>query len=121
MTPDAYFFGCIGEAGHRLWARDPTSHAILPVRFPAEWGPNALKLDGGYPRDDGVTVHLTADDPLPPGWTVVTMHDCSVDHRPGSHATFVLRGRFDEATAIAMVRGAFPEVCQRLVAMRGAA
>jgi hypothetical protein len=121
MTLDAYFFGCIGEAGHYLWAREPGALYAHRVRFPAEWGPSAKCIDGDYARreDGGISVHLTADDPLPPGWTVVTMNDNSVDHRPGSHATFVLRGRFDEATAIARVRGAFPNICQRLVAMRG--
>lgn len=117
MSTDAYFFGCIGVAGHRLWARVQGMRLLESTRFPTEWGPNAQRLDGAYPRSDGITVHLTADDPLPPGWTVVTMNDYSVDHRPGSHATFVLRGRFDAPTAIARVRGEFPEVCQRLRAM----
>lgn len=123
MSGGAYFFGCIDVPGHYLWARDPGALHAHKVRFLAEWGRSAQRIDGAYPRreDGGISVYLTADGPLPPGWTVVTMNDNSVDHRPGSHATFVLRGRFDEATAIARVRGAFPQICQRLVAMGGGA
>jgi hypothetical protein len=122
MSGDAYFFGCVGVVGHRLWTRvSSASSLLIPASFPFEWGPRAQCVDGSYARRDHVTVHLTADDPLPPGWTVVTMNDNSVDHRPGSHATFVLRGRLDKPTAIARVRGEFPEICERLAAMRGGA
>lgn len=121
MTLDAYFFGCIGMVGHRLWGKEPGAFYHHQVRFPDEWGRWALRIDGAYPRrvDGGISVYLTDDDPLAPGWTVVTMDDYSVDKRPGSHATFVLRGRFDEADAIARVRETFPELCARLVAMGG--
>jgi len=117
---DAYFFGCVDEPGHYLWERREGSDSLWRCKPPPDWGPLWYRLDGGYARNDEITVHLTSDDPLPAGWTVVTMNDYSVDGRQGSHATFVLEGRFDRASAIARVREEFPEICQRVLAMRGA-
>lgn len=113
MTSDAYFFGCWQDSGHYLWL--PGMHKTWDP--PVEWGPNWKAIDGHYvPNRPGVVALIwTRNGPIPPGWTMLSMVDNSVDKRPGSHATFALRGDGHPfITAAALATWHFPEVAVRI-------
>lgn len=109
---DAYFFGCWRGLGHHLWAP-----GMQELNGEILWGPKWTHMDGGYAirSKNGITRYLAKNDPVPEGWTVFTMNDFTVDTRPGSHATFAVKGILSEDDALAILRLRFPEVMQRLV------
>jgi hypothetical protein len=112
---DAYFFGCWKDLGHHLWL--PGMQSMLLSK--TGWV-NPRRIDGAYAirSQHGITRYFGQDDPVPSGWTVLTMHDFTVDTRPGSHATFAVRGLLSTEEALAILRERFPEVLQRLVQTR---
>lgn len=108
MLSSAYFFGCWREAGHYLWRPGMES-----VQLPAGW---TWAIDGYYVPEYGAVNHVITRDnqPVPAGWTVLSMIDNTVDRRPGSHATFFIQGEHDIQVAVARAVVAFPEVCRRV-------
>jgi len=83
---EALYFGAAGSVGHYLWA--PTGEKLygwLPSSYGLPWD----HIDGPLlPRTSAQQghglMHREQD------WTALSIHDYTVDHRPGSHATFFL-------------------------------
>lgn len=114
MKNEAYFFGCWKECGHVL--RDKHGYSVgeygknkLPADFPIK--PDSLDgslLYGIKEQIEGRTVlsHIG-------NWTIISFWDRSVDKRPGSNASFVIRGKktLDEAKEIA--KAEFPSIYNR--------
>lgn len=114
MKPMAYYFGCIGDSGHYLWAeggRRISPHSSeLQDRFPCQY--NAL--DGGLIPPSG---HYHAEGvyfaAYINGWTVVSFNDNSVDTRPGSHSVFIVEGIHTPDDALKIASAAFAFVVAR--------
>src|SRR5690349_12595926 len=85
---DAYYFGCVGECGHRLWDSLLRRRPWFEARDGLPWG---NRIDGGLcsirTRTPGIArLHHTD------GWTALALWDHSIDKRPGSNSVFVFRG-----------------------------
>lgn len=122
--PEVYYFGCWnGEAGHRLIGPHgmPLSRTAIAKEFPRCLHPERLDVDfqpGARPQGrlgfrtpeqregDARLTHVK-------GWTVLSIWDRSVDHRPGSHSTFVMPGTLRFAEACTQARDAFAVVWDR--------
>lgn len=110
-----YYLGCWDEAGHYL--HDPTGKSHY-----YSIGPFTLALlDGGpfMPQKATLTYPALEDErnsmlTWSEGWTVLSMWDRSVDARPGSHATFVARGKYLEGAMWGLIKLHFPKIAQRL-------
>ena len=110
-TPQMYYFGCWQGAGHDL--HTVTGSRISMYAVPADFPCAVTTLDGGFlpPRlpqveGQGILVHLN-------GWTILSFWDRSVDTRPGSCSTFVLRGLHTCAETWALAQEGFPDVWER--------
>ena len=111
----SYYFGCYGGIGHYLFSSEgmqSVSRSKAIEIFGKEW----WLIDGAFvPTNDGVIAHgYTFDTFLTSGWTYLSMIDNTVDHRQGSHSTFLLLGKHSKLEATQLVRVAFPEVCKRI-------
>lgn len=110
----AYYFGCIGVPGHYLHrepgialnGRDETREAEGSLPF-APW----TRIDGEfYPHDrPNGEARLTHNG----GWTILGFSDNTVDHRGGSHSTFLFDEHLDGDAAIAEAQARFPNVWRR--------
>lgn len=112
----AYYFGCRGRsAGHFLHACDKRNGKDCwddYKRLKSLFG--GRHVDGGFnpkmkPLDQGAGAVERVGN-----WTVLSIDDYSIDSRPNSHATFILRGEhtFDEAWSAAVEW--FPSDCARV-------
>ena len=106
---DAYYFGCWGDSGHFMFNRDGetaerNARAILP---PPLRVPDATLTPKG-PQIQGVALLHHVE-----GWTAISFWDRSVDSRPGSNSTFILRGTLTWDEVIEQSRAAFPSVWAR--------
>lgn len=109
-----FYFGCGEESGHFLFDADahrvPRHH--IPRDFP--FG-NYDGIDGTFcPPGEQVQGRIAiwrAD-----GWAVLSWWDRSVDTRPGSHSTFVLRtqGNPTDRELVRSAVAAFPWVFARI-------
>lgn len=111
----AYYFGCVGGPGHGLHAAGATMWRELSGdRWPADLPWTAKEIDSNTrflptnTRRQGAARLTVAN-----GWTVLAVHDNSVDDR-GSHSTFLLRGEHSFVTAIARAGRFFPEILTRI-------
>lgn len=97
------YFGCVDRLGHHLWTRGEERVSLLG------WPKLNKQIDGGdCPKAtpiEGVAT-LTHEEP----WTILSFWDRSVDSRGGSHSTFLIPGRHNFETALAMARESFPRI-----------
>jgi hypothetical protein len=116
MTPNAaarvWYFGCeprVGaHSGHHLWDREGglyVSYSLAPFPLDGEWCPRGPQEEGRALLSRRL---LGSQD-----WTVVAWWDRSVDHRTGSHSTFLARGLWSFDEMLAAAREAFPTVFAR--------
>lgn len=107
---DVVYYGCQREAGHYFFLHDngtPQRRCdFLPDEITKDY-----HVDGGYVPKSGqqgeAALHHVD------GWTVVAFADYGVDHRPGSHSTFIVRGVMGFDEAVAASREKFPGVWAR--------
>lgn len=119
---ETYYFGCWRESGHYLWTPNMARPQGCPFGYPEKL--NGRYLDCGFcpgiivykdgrisdsknvPDGQAAVVHV--DD-----WTVLSFWDKSVDHRPGSHSTYLIRGTHAFENAVIIARERFPHVWAR--------
>jgi hypothetical protein len=106
MSEAAYYFGCVGQAGHFL--HDTRLRHIWPEPT-TPFG----YLDGTLTPTATTTARLAALHHKD-GWTALSMHDYSVDSRPGSHSTFVFHADLDFDGALAAATEHFPAIVSRI-------
>lgn len=109
----AYFFGCVRTVGHSLIS--PAAE-VRESECSAPWrvGEIDQAMQPGCTR--GVGSHLTGGAQLlgvarlhhRNGWTMLSCWDRSVDSRPGSNANFMIEGKHDFETMLALVAETFP-------------
>jgi hypothetical protein len=106
-----WFYGCIGQIlGHVLinCRGEDQPYSVL-----SRMGVPVLRsIDGGFLPTDAQPGQIYRT--ILPGWTIVSMIDNSVDHRPGSNANFLIKGEHTLSEALAFARLAFPEIAERL-------
>jgi hypothetical protein len=101
-TTECLYFGCIGFAGHHVWARTGTSdsevwrrdaeraylHRLFgPIDGALCWNSRAL-----YGRDEAEgRAFITHRN----GWTALAFWDRSLDKHPSSHSAFLAPGEWD--------------------------
>lgn len=110
------YFGCWHTPGHHFWR----------VTMRKVWGshretfaltPWAERVDGGLtPRRSAVqgTAALHHSD----GWTALSIHDYTVDSRPGSHSTFLMPGMLTFVGMLSAAHHHFPTVVDRIGPIR---
>ena len=120
--PDAYYFGCHRDLGHFLWLpgmQRQRGDWLELMRNIALWF-GVRNIDGGLcpgydPRGYGHNEYaqgyakLTYAAP----WTALAFWDRTIDHRPGSNSTFILRGNYSFDEEVAAAKAYFPEVWAR--------
>jgi hypothetical protein len=95
-----FYFGCIEDKGHYLWQKEQDGNIVFAryvhPDFANRFGANGTKLDGTFcPPEQSGTLSWMGSQVGP--WVIISWWDNSVDHRPGSHSTFVTRhGTHDE-------------------------
>jgi hypothetical protein len=104
------YVGCGRDAGHHLYGPKGRAGAL-------EGHPLGTKLDGCYVPGRGSSgpegvVRFTRED----GYTILGFRDNSIDRRPGSHATFAIKGDHAYCAALDAARLAFPWVFERIEA-----
>jgi len=107
-APRAYFFGCIGTAGHYMFSptRQVWSHS-------SPWG--AYDIDTREPpAPPGEQTEGPARLHHKDGWTMLSTWDRSVDKRHGSHANFIFEGVLNFDAALARAEETFPSIVARL-------
>ncbi len=107
---DTYYFDCIRQAGHYLWASD-NGQAVSTRKSYNFW---MERLDGvlapiGIGEKQGPTARHEMH-----GHTVLSFWDRSVDKRGACNSIFFVLGIMSFAEAVEMAREAFPEVFDRL-------
>lgn len=121
--PDAYYFGCVRQfaLGHYFMLPDlhqlgrSLEHADRAAL--TDLGPRRMRIDGLYvPEDPGVWAHGHTDGTAlgVDGWTYLAAQDFTVDTRPGSHSTFLLRGHHTARATIAEAARLFPSIAVRV-------
>lgn len=105
MNDSVFYFGCLNDRGHYLWEKLPSGHVkSINAKNSTVWG---YKLDGGILGDKDW--NFSSLD----GWSALAIKDNSVDHRPGSHSTFVVHANLSAAQISVLARAQWPEVCKR--------
>lgn len=119
---DTFYFGCkksIG-AGHYLF--EPGMKEVRLYWLNSEKFPFSLKtIDGGFlPKRSEMDTRQGHKDcqgitklTHSKGFTIISFDDNSVDTRPGSHSTFIIKGELEFSDVLAKAREAFPEVFDR--------
>lgn len=110
--PEVYYFGCDNnQSGHYLFAEDQ-GRSLYGSRA-AAIVPWWKQLDAGFaPKGHQVEGVARLTHTLD-GWTVLSFWDRSVDTRPGSHSTFLIRGHHDYEAARSLACAAFPRTWGR--------
>jgi hypothetical protein len=116
---DAFYFGCVREAGHYMhdvWLRrSPKMPAGCPWNdhnLDGTMQPNGRKPGSSYcppgPQIEGhALVHRSN------GWTALGFWDRSVDSRGGGNSCFIFKGDYDFDTMCKLAAEHFPTVWSR--------
>lgn len=101
----AYYFGCIGQAGHYMHDENlQRAHDFLKTN---PWG---YSVDGTLcPSIDSQSLGIHWKD----DWTALAFWDRSVDSRPGSNSVFLIEGThgFDKMKKFIVEK--FPSIVER--------
>ena len=106
MRDVALYYGCHKDTGHFLWVRGMFRAQALHIQ---DLGGTYGLIDGGFVPHDSLQqgrawVSQVGD------LTFLAMADNSIDSRPGSHSTFVFRGRLSYEEMVSRSKLVFPEV-----------
>lgn len=110
----AFYFGCVGSSGHhfhatgarqRLWPRGKGYTEAFGIPWP--------QLDGPLAPDNPNEVEGLALLHYKDGWTALSFADRSIDHRGGSHSTFIFEASLNFEAAVEAAETHFPEVVAR--------
>lgn len=102
-----YYFGCIGRAGHYLFAA-PGSPRIEYTDTPFRH-----QIDGRF-CPPGAQVQGRAQLTHLEGWTAISYWDRTVDARPGSNSNFLVPAYADFDQMVELATRHFPTVLARL-------
>lgn len=116
-----YYYGCIGEAGHYLFARQKNGaiRSVYDVKHPWE-EKGKPHIDGGLAP--GKRHRYEADEEAPMGqaalhykrgWTALSFWDRTVDGRGNSSSTFLAEGFFAYADFVQLAKEQWPELWAR--------
>lgn len=119
---DVYYFGCWEESGHYLWRAEGRSarreeSKVLPwsqldgTLPPADRRP--MRREGDYPEVDREAPQGHAALHHKGGWTAIAFWDRSVDRRPGSSSTFLIRGIHTWEDAVRIAKAVYPRTWAR--------
>lgn len=106
-TPRAFYFGCgpSNAKGHYFKGlhgeKEPDIAELVP------WG---YGVDRSQPSEIQGLCAVDYRD----GWTLLSFADRTVDHRGGSHSSFVFEAELTAADALALAREQFPWVFDRI-------
>lgn len=90
MDYDAFYFGTVDNAGHYFFT---TTGQRLPMMMAADVNIPWNEFDTGLlPKDHAAQGHGQFH--IKGSWVAISIHDYTVDPRPGSHSTFFLRGGY---------------------------
>jgi hypothetical protein len=90
----AYYFGCVDNIGHYFWNTEGQRLSlVLPADLGLPWEHVDQNLLPKKPRNQGDGLFHMKD-----RWVALSVHDYTVDSRPGSHSTFFLRGGYRNVT-----------------------
>lgn len=112
-----WYYGCIGtHSGHTLWDKSGQHITYYHARDLL-----MLPLDGGYlPNPDHANkdreryqIQGLAKVTHEGDTTILAFWDRTVDHRYGSHSTFVLPGIYNFKDAVITARKSFPVIWER--------
>lgn len=109
MSARAYYFGCVRERGHALWApdlRQPIPYTQWPDGLPWKEIDTALLRSGDQIEGEVLTHHRGA-------WTAAAFWDRSVDTRRGSNSVILFEEHLSFDAAIARARKTFPSIFAR--------
>lgn len=97
-----FYFGCHDSIGHYLWGADGRAIQVDQRLAFERLCPFAKEVDGGLAPNDPAQLEGRArihhdftlktpegSDNTVPCWTAISWWDRSIDHRMGSHSTFV--------------------------------
>ena len=94
MDYDAYYFGVVDNAGHYFFS---ATGQRLPHRIPDDLNLPWEAIDGPLlPKNH--TAQGDGQFHIKDRWVALSIHDYTVDKRPGSHSTFFLRGGYRNVT-----------------------
>lgn len=105
-----YYFGCLDQIGHFLhkpggsrWRKLGEQEEGMPFR----------SLDGPFTakttRAQGAALIHHVD-----GWTVLDIHDRTVDSRGNSHSAFVFHGEVSLSAMLKLARRDWPDILDRI-------
>ena len=111
---DMYYFGCVGCSGHFLHKNIDGQLGSQSCRHELY----SLKphIDGGYtpkgniPEGYAHISYVKTGDVL---WSIFSFNDYSVDHRPGSHSTFIFKNKHCYTEMARMIKEAFQMIVKR--------
>lgn len=111
---ESYYFGCHLQSGHYFW-KPGMKKTNLGYRDMVNDLPFS-DIDGGLaPAKGEGQIEGIAKLSHKDGWTALAFWDRSVDHRPGSHSTFLFHAaELPFAVALALARETYPEVFARI-------
>lgn len=115
----AWYFGCTNRAGHFM--HGPEGRSLdRPDGFPWQEHPDGGLTPGQRdqrgrrvdrsPAQSEAALHVKA------GWTVLSMHDYSVDRRGNSNAAFIFDREIAEADVLDAASEAWPREFARITA-----
>lgn len=120
MTEHAYYYGCHRGVGHYLFTTALNDRSLnLPDHVP--WSAVDGVLQPGCKKREGSRIHTTPMNNVDghaalhhkDGWTALAFWDRSVDARPNSTSTFMIKGTHDFETMKQICAAAFPAVWSR--------
>lgn len=110
-APPMFYCGCHGDKGHYLWTEDEDESGKFWAMQP--WG---VRVDGElqpFPRGGFIVRNGATRFTLEHGWSALSWWDNSIDGRPGSHSTFMVKGTWSAKEVLSMAQRRFPWVFSR--------
>ena len=104
MDTGFYYFGALDDSGHYAYLEggrrvDPNVWIkVCPWGFEADGG---IQPKGHQREGEAIIVRKN-------GWTALTFWDRTMDHRPGSHSTYIADGNFTFAEMVELAKARFP-------------
>jgi len=123
LKKQVYYFGCIKDPGHHLWALDTESlsrserERVIPSdlwdKIDCWFAPNLNENTAVLPKPIHQSQGHAKLTHYDESATILSFWDRSVDHRPGSHSTFIASGIHTFEQMMLLTKEAFPKVWSR--------